>query len=104
MVATSLMIKCRDEVVASFMSLGLEPPTFLISGPRGYEFLLGIFHLSGQEHRIELAVDIPMLYVGDRRLECYLSEEFASEDSLAKGFARRLKRLLTGGTWEGPEE
>lgn len=72
----------------------------LLCGPLGSEFLTARFSLAGQEHRIEIAADIPMLYVGDRRLECYLAEEFVSEEALAMAFAGRLKRLMAGGSWD----
>jgi hypothetical protein len=100
MVATSFIHKCREEIIAAFTSFDLKPPEFLLAGPKGQEFLAATFFLQGREHRIEIAADIPMLYVGDRRLECYLREEFASEEAMAKAFALRLKRLLSGGSWD----
>ena len=100
MVVTSFMKRCREDVAAVFVSLDLTQPEFLLSGPPGHEFFAATFLLEGQEHRIEIATDIPMLYVGDRRLECYLREEFVSEEALAMAFAGRLRRLLAGGSWD----
>lgn len=104
MVATPFMVTCQEEVSKAFGSVRLDPPEFSLAGVGEQEFLTATFVLNGEQHRIEIAKDIPMLYVSDRRLECYMPEEFANEAALARAFGIRLRRLLSGGSWTDPEE
>jgi hypothetical protein len=104
MVAPTFVDRCRDAVALVFQSEGFEAPHFSASDTGDQEFWVATFRLRGEEHRIEIARDLPMLYVGNRRLECYLPEEFENQDALIKGFAARLRRLLSGGSWGDPAE
>jgi hypothetical protein len=44
------------------------------------------------------------MHKGERYFECYMQEEFVSEQALIEGFAVRLDRYLSGGPWAGPDE
>lgn len=96
-------VRCRDRVLEVFASLGGEAPTF--RALRGdLEYLSGDFQHEGRTYTIEIYDENVLVQEGKHRYECYLREEWVSEESLLNGFASRLTRLLSGGPWAAPGE
>jgi len=95
--------KCKDRIIGTFSRLGLTVPVF---EPRIGElpYLAGEFVHAGRKYRIEIYDKNVVMHEGPHYYECYMREEWKSEEGLVSGFVARLERLLSGGTWQGPEE
>lgn len=62
------------------------------------------FVFQGKRHKIEVYEDGPVMLCGKQLFEPYQPEEFQDKQALREGFATRLDRYLSGGSWEGPDE
>jgi hypothetical protein len=95
--------RCRDRILDVFASLDLEPPRFQ-AREGNLPYIAGEFAHGGRTYRIEIYNENVVMHEGGRYYECYMRDEFQNEESLIRGFAIRLTRLLSGGPWEGPDE
>lgn len=94
---------CIQKIGEVFSRQGLDAPPF-VRGEGSSGWYWATFSLNGQEHRIEVYPDIVVMHRGESYFECYMDEEWASEEALIQGFATRLDRYLSGGPWAGPDE
>lgn len=95
--------RCRARLVGVFAGLGLQLPRFReVRGER--PSLTAQFEHQGRSHDIEIYADDVVMLEGKSLYECYLRREYRNDESLIEGFASRLSRYLTGGSWAGPDE
>lgn len=100
---TTFQQTCILRIQEVFSRHKLEVPLF-IPGEGSFGWYWATFSLEGQEHRIEVYPDIVVMHRGESYFECYMDEEWKSEEALIAGFATRLDRYLSGGPWAGPGE
>ena len=100
---TDFQKDCIQRIGEVFSRHHLEPPTF-VRGEGSSGWYWAIFSLNAQEHRIEVYPNIVVMHRGESYFECYMDEEWKSEEALIEGFATRLDRYLSGGSWAGPDE
>jgi hypothetical protein len=62
------------------------------------------FFFNGEEHVLSVYEENINLTQGPNLYECYMPEEFESDETLIEGFAARFKRYLLGGEWKGEDE
>ncbi|HKI00414.1 MAG TPA: hypothetical protein VKK31_00395 [Thermoanaerobaculia bacterium] len=100
---TAFQQACIQRIEEVFSRHHLEAPSFM-QGEGSSGWYWATFSLKGQEHRIEVYPDIVVMHRGESYFECYMDEEWKSEEALIEGFAIRLDRYLSGGSWAGPDE
>jgi hypothetical protein len=100
---TAFQQACIQRIGEVFSRHHLETPPF-IRGEGSAGWYWATFSLEGQEHRIEVYPDIVVMHRDESYFECYMDEEWKSEEALIEGFATRLDRYLSGGPWAGPDE
>lgn len=100
---TDFQKTCIQRIGEVFSRHHIETPQF-VRGEGSSGWYQATFPLNGQEHRIEVYPDIVVMHRGESYFECYMDEEWKSEDALIEGFATRLDRYLSGGPWAGPDE
>jgi hypothetical protein len=94
---------CLQRIAEVFSTHHLEEPSF-VRGEGSSGWYWATFLFDGQEHRIEVYPDNVVMHRGESHFECYMDEEWKSEEALIEGFATRLDRYLSGGPWGGPDE
>lgn len=100
---TAFQQTCIQRLGEVFSRHDLDAPSF-VRGEGSSGWYWATFSLNGQEHRIEVYPDIVVMHRGESYFECYMDEEWKSEETLVEGFATRLDRYLSGGPWAGPDE
>lgn len=92
----------RERIFSVFSSVGTVAPTF--DDSPGERYLIGQFELRQVPHTIEIYDDTIVMHAGKHLFECYMPEEYRTEESYISGFASRLGRYLRGEEWAGPTE
>ena len=100
---TAFQKGCIQRIQEVFSRHALDAPSF-VPGEGSSGWYWATFSRNGQEHRIEVYPDIVVMHRGESYFECYMDEEWTSEEALIQGFATRLDRYLSGGPWAGPDE
>jgi hypothetical protein len=55
-----------------------------------------------KEYVVAIYDDEINIVQGPNLYECFLPDEFGSDEALVESFATRLRRLLSGGDWATP--
>lgn len=62
------------------------------------------FDWQGNRYTIAIFADEINMREGKNLYECYLREEFESDDTYIHAFCARLSRFLRDGEWKAPQE
>jgi hypothetical protein len=95
--------KCQARILETFDHLRIPAPTFE-RREGDLPYLAGEFVAQGKRYTIEIYDKTVVMHQDRHYYECYMRAEWKSEDALINSFVARLERLLSGGSWEGPDE
>lgn len=101
-VATFIEVACPlVEAVLTKHGFPIDGQTL---GTGDQRFVRYAFSYGGAPHVIEIATDSPWMYSRAMTFESYMPSEWQDSATLAQGFASRLDRYLSGGTWGDERE